>query len=200
MAVASPGLGRLAEYVGQRGFKIGVPKTDGATDYSWNVASDEGVIAVFTSNVPIVYISGKSINHIETDAFNERFGDQIYPFTAKLPKPDRRYKVWMRCVRCYVDWVLGLHVAPAASELQVAIAFAPPLVDNAGAETKSKRIAENRARALERKRQGESAQAAPGAPRLPPVAEDEEDLSGAPAAAPYVCSGRGGPLGWARYG
>ena len=98
--------GDLLNMLDNEGFGVGVPKGDGAQDYQWNAKGDESIIGWLTTNVPIVYISGNSINQAETNAFNERFGDTgVYYFTAALPKPDKRYKVWLRCTRCYAEWV-----------------------------------------------------------------------------------------------
>ena len=46
-----------------------------------------------------------------------RFGNNIFHFKARLPNPDRRYKVWLKCTRCYARWILD-RSANAADELQ----------------------------------------------------------------------------------
>ena len=86
-------------------FQIGVPKTDGQKDYRWNSKGNEGVVAFLTTNVPIVYVKGDRVDHEETKAFNERFGENVYMFRERLPNPDRRYKQWCRCYGCWARWV-----------------------------------------------------------------------------------------------
>ena len=88
-------------------FNIAVPKVDGDTDYHWNSEGKENVIAVLTSNVPVVFISGNAVNEMETAAWNERFGKNVWTFRTALASPDKRYKRWFQCTRCYADWVLG---------------------------------------------------------------------------------------------
>ena len=79
----------------------------------------EGVIAMLTANVEVVYVVDHAVDQIRTDAWKERFGPNIYRFNARLPKPDRRYKVWLRCTRCYAQWVFA-HGAGGAGPSQAA--------------------------------------------------------------------------------
>ena len=75
------------------------------------------MIAIFTANVEVVV--DHAVDQIRTDAWKERFGPNIYHFNARLPKPDRRFKVWLRCTRCYAQWVFA-HGAPGAGPSQAA--------------------------------------------------------------------------------
>ena len=78
-----------------------------AQDYRWNAEGNEGVIAVLTANVPVVHISGGTVNQIETAAWGERFGRNILDFKAPVKNPDKRFKKWFQCTHCYAHWVLG---------------------------------------------------------------------------------------------
>ena len=99
--------GDLLNVLDNEGFGIGVPKGDGQTDYAWNQKGDENVIAILTSNKEVVYVSDHSVDEVKTAAWRERFGNNILHFRARLPSPDRRYKVWLKCTRCYAQWILG---------------------------------------------------------------------------------------------
>ena len=60
-------------------FQVAVPKTDGAVDNEWNRSGKEAKrTCVFTSNDPIVYVSGNVVNKLETSAWNERFGTMLH--------------------------------------------------------------------------------------------------------------------------
>ena len=105
--------GDMLNMLDNEAFNVGVPKVDGQTDCRWNVSGDEGIIAVFTSNVDIVYITDNTINPIETQAWNERFGF-IGHFKVPIKKPDPRFKKWFQCTRCYATWILEPKDADAA--------------------------------------------------------------------------------------
>ena len=99
--------GDLLNVLDNEGFGVGVPKGDGQADYPWNREGNENVIAVFTSNAPVVYVSSnRTIDPVRTAAWNERFGENVLQFNVPLPSPDRRFKTWLRCTRCYAEWVL----------------------------------------------------------------------------------------------
>ena len=100
-------------------FNVGVPKVDGQTDVRWNEAGNENVMAVFTSNAPIVYITEKSVNPTETQAWNDRFGF-IGHFKTPIANPDKRFKKWFQCTNCYSSWILQCEDAgPAPSSAAV---------------------------------------------------------------------------------
>lgn len=75
-------------------FRIGVPKVDGQSDYHWNRTGQENVMAVLTSNVEVSYVSGGVVNHMETQAWQERF--KTFRFRMPLPNPDKRFKEWRK--------------------------------------------------------------------------------------------------------
>ena len=99
--------GDLLNVLDNEGFNVGVPKGDGATDYPWNRDGSESVIAFLTSNAEVVYIKDNAVDEVRTDAWRSRFGKNIYILRGKLPRPDRRYKVWLKCTRCYADWIFA---------------------------------------------------------------------------------------------
>ena len=105
--------GDLLNVLDNEPFYVAVPKVDGQSDYHWNAKGKEGVISVLTANVPVVYLSGNAVNEVETKAWKERFGKNILFFQTRLENPDKRYKRWFQCTRCYADWVLGTAQAPA---------------------------------------------------------------------------------------
>jgi hypothetical protein len=51
---------------------------------------------VFTSNADVTYVSGHTVNKIETVAFAERFAGKMY-FPVPVQNPDKRYKSWGKC-------------------------------------------------------------------------------------------------------
>jgi hypothetical protein len=97
-------------------FKVGFPKVDGQTDVDWNTNGDSNVIAVLTSNAEIVYVTGDTINPIETAAWLERFG-LVLRFQTRLANPDKRYKKWFKCTCHYASWILGEPVPGATATL-----------------------------------------------------------------------------------
>ena len=108
------------------GFGVGVPKGDGQKDYEWNKDGTENVIAMLTSNSEVVCIKDNEVDVTKTKAWKDRFGANTYHFRATLPAPDRRFKVWLRCTRCYARWVQERSAAvagspPAASASVVAV-------------------------------------------------------------------------------
>ena len=86
-------------------FNVGVPKNDGQTDFRWNVDGQDGVIAILTANVNVVYVTDHAVNTMETKAWDERFAKMLH-FKVPLVNPDKRYKKWFRCVHCYALWIL----------------------------------------------------------------------------------------------
>ena len=106
-------------------FNVAVPKVDGQADYYWNSEGRENVIAVLTSNVHVVNVSGNVVNQTETAAWNERFGRNILTFRVAISNPDKRYKRWFQCTRCYADWVLGTDGQPPST----ATSDAPPMAE-----------------------------------------------------------------------
>jgi len=107
--------GDLLNLLDNEPFYVAVPKVDGQSDYHWNAEGKEGVISVLTANVPVVYVSGNTVNEVETSAWKERFGKNILFFQSRLESPDKRYKRWFQCTRRYAHWVLGAAEAPAPS-------------------------------------------------------------------------------------
>ena len=107
--------GDLLNLLDNEPFNVAVPKVDGQGDYHWNANGQEGVISVLTANVPVVYVSGNTVNEVETAAWKERFGQNILLFSTPLDNPDKRYKRWFQCTRCYADWVLGAADSQAPS-------------------------------------------------------------------------------------
>ena len=87
-------------------FRIAVPKHDGQKDHHWNADGKDGVICFLTSNSPVVYVSGGTVNTVETAAWNERFGRNVYEFKHALPNKDARFKQWGKCTSCYAHWLL----------------------------------------------------------------------------------------------
>ena len=82
----------LLNLLDNEGFKVAVPKVDGQEDYDWNKHGKENVISIITSNKLVAYVHGESVDPVETAAWEERFGDNIFTFSRRLGKPDRRYK------------------------------------------------------------------------------------------------------------
>ena len=99
--------GDLLNVLDNEPFGIGLPKGDGEQDYQWNRDAKENVVAILTSNSPVVYVHDKTVDPVRTKAWNDRFGDNVYTFTKPLPNPDRRFKVWLRCTCCYSKWILA---------------------------------------------------------------------------------------------
>ena len=103
--------GDLLNVLDNEPFNIAVPKVDGKSDVKWNEKEDQNVIAVITGNSEIVYLSGHAVNPVETKAWYERFG-LVLRFTKSLPKPDKRYKHWFKCIHCYATWITGADDGP----------------------------------------------------------------------------------------
>ncbi|CAE7694210.1 unnamed protein product [Symbiodinium sp. CCMP2592] len=80
---------------------------DLGADYLWNAGGTESVCMVLTSNEPTIFCNSGSVNHVETEAWNQRF--QTWHFAKSIPadKQDRRFKQWGQCVHCYSRWLLG---------------------------------------------------------------------------------------------
>ena len=86
-----PGAHIMQSFIRQRSL---CQKTDGATDYKWNKSEEQNVMCILTSNNPIVYVSGGSVNRRETEAWNQRFGcvfalpatssGRAYPYAARI--------------------------------------------------------------------------------------------------------------------
>ena len=108
--------GDLLNLLDNEGFGVGLPKGDGQTDHPWNTKGDENVIAMLTSNKEVVYVADNTVDEVRTNAWKERFGPNILHFNKRLPKPDRRYKVWLKCTRCYAHWILSHEAAPEPAE------------------------------------------------------------------------------------
>ena len=107
--------GDLLNMLDNEPFNVGVPKVDGDTDVRWNVDGKANVMAVITTNSEIVYITDKALNPVETKAFADRFG-MVLHFKLALEKPDRRYRHWMKCTRCYAEWILRKQTVPETPE------------------------------------------------------------------------------------
>jgi len=107
--------GDLLNVFDNEGFNVGVPKTDGQHDYPWNQDGSENVIAMLTSNKEVIYVADHEVDLVRTQAWKDRFSANTYLFKAILPKPDRRFKVWLRCTRCYAQWVHDRSRATASS-------------------------------------------------------------------------------------
>ena len=73
------------------------------------------VVAVVTTNVAIVYVSDQTVNPVETQAWNDRFG-HVLTFKNALPNPDKRFKRWFRCTSCYAKWILGRQTKETSSQ------------------------------------------------------------------------------------
>ena len=72
----------------------------------WFIWACQHVVCVVTTNVAIVYVSDQTVNAVETQAWNDRFGHVLH-FKNALPNPDKRFKKWFRCTSCYAKWILG---------------------------------------------------------------------------------------------
>ncbi|CAE7808396.1 unnamed protein product [Symbiodinium sp. CCMP2592] len=83
-------------------FLVAMPKGgDLDADYLWNARGTE------SANEPTIFCTNGSVNHVETEAWNQRF--QTWHFAKSMPadKQDRRFKQWGQCVHCYSRWLLG---------------------------------------------------------------------------------------------
>ena len=116
--------GDMLNMLDNEAFRVAVPKVDGAKDYHWNASDTEKVVCFLTSNAPVVHVSGGAVNTVETAAWNERFGSNLYTFNTPLPHKDARYKQWFSCTRCYAEWVCS--AGGAASEPSMPQEVAPP--------------------------------------------------------------------------
>ena len=108
-----------------------------------------------TGNVPVVHVSGGTVNQVETSAWGERFGENILYFRRPLSNPDKRYKTWFQCTRCYSHWVLG------STEPHALNAAAAPCSPEVTTEQQAM-IHQNRAEAVRRRAAAEALASAPG--------------------------------------
>ena len=97
--------GDLLNMLDNEPFNVGVPKVDGQTDFRLNVEGADGVIAVLSANVEVTHVTDNAVNHLETKVRGERLC-KVHHFRVPLANPDKRYKKWFRCVRCYASWIL----------------------------------------------------------------------------------------------